>query len=971
MYAEKGRKAILLAPWAILFLGLLLTYVLRDMVLESSQRALRLEFDFRVNEIVANIERRLNHYEQVLAGAAGLFGASRSVEREEFAAYVRTLKLEGRFPGIQGVGFARLVQPGDRAGLVAAIRAEGFPDFDIRPAGRRELYTSIIYLEPCDWRNQRAFGYDMYSEPVRRVAMERARDSEQTRISGRVRLLQETERDVQPGFLMYLPVYRYQAPRRSLEERRANLLGWVYAPFRMHDLMEGILGRHFGELTTSLDLEIHDGDAADPDRLLFDSNPGARREAPAFSTARPVVLFGQRWTVTVSSLHPFEAGLRSDKAQLVTFAGAAVSALLALVAWLLLTGRSRAQALASSMTDELRQSEAGERRLNRALRLLSDCNTTLIHAEEEYSLLAEICRLCVERGGYLMAWVGYAEEDHGVRPIAQSGYESGYLDSVRITWDDSELGRGPTGTAIRTGRTCVNQNVLTNPRMAPWREAAIQRGYQAGIALPLLGGARVLGALNLYAREAEAFSPEEVRLLEELANDLAFGIVTLRTRAEHEAAKEKMAFLAHFDPLTRLPNRLLLQDRFDRAVLTAREQKTGVAMLYLDVDNFKQINDSLGLGLGDRLLVAAVERLQQCIPPTDTISRLSGDEFVVLLGGIHDTRDIANVADAIRDVFSDPLVVDGNVLYVSFSIGVSLFPGDGGDFEALLKCANIAVNDAKESGRNTYRFFTRDMNTGQLDRMRLAGGLLNALRQGQFVLHYQPQFDIRSGRIVGAEALIRWQHPEEGLIPPARFIPLAEQSGHIVEIGEWALNEACRQACAWQAGGAGPLVVAVNLSALQFKRGNVLEVVSAALAASGLPPERLELELTESILLKDVETTIRTLHAFKTMGVKLSIDDFGTGYSSLSYLKRLAVDKLKVDQSFVRDMLTDADGASIVRAIIQLGHALQLRVIAEGVETGAQLAFLKDSGCDEAQGYLLGRPLPADALTRLIGSPGG
>ena len=592
----------------------------------------------------------------------------------------------------------------------------------------------------------------------------------------------------------------------------------------------------------------------------------------------------------------------------------------------------------------------------------------LVHAEEVHALLAEICRLCVESGGYLMAWVGYAEQDEAktVRPLAQSGYENGYLDSISITWADTELGRGPTGTAIRTGIPSVNQDVLSSPEMAPWREAAIQRGYRSSISLPLIGEAKVLGALTMYAREAEAFDPEEVQLLQELANDLAYGIVTLRTRAEHAVAKEKLAFLAQFDPLTHLPNRLLLRDRFEHAALVAESEHTTMAMLYLDVDNFKQINDSLGHEAGDKVLVSAVGRLQQCILATDTLSRLSADEFVILLADLRDSSAIAAVANAVRNVFADPVVVDGNDLNVSFSVGISLYPADGKDFESLLKCADAAVESAKAAGRNTYRFFTQEMNADLLEQMRLTGDLNRAVRQHEFLLHFQPQVDIRTGRITGAEALVRWQHPVDGLISPARFIPIAERSGHIVQIGEWVLNEACRQARAWIDRGLPPLVVAVNLSAVQFKRGNVLELVSSALAASGLPASCLELELTESILLQDGDVTMETLSELKALGTKLSIDDFGTGYSSLSYLKRLDVDKLKIDQSFVRDILADGDSASIIQAIIQLGHILQLELIAEGVETDAELAFLRASGCDAAQGYLFSRPVSAELFVKLV-----
>lgn len=968
MFASKASVRRQLVPLVILVLGLGLTYVFQDAARTSYHRALHDEFAFRANEVVRDINTRMAKYEQVLEGAAGLFAASDVVDRAEFAEYVRTLRLDEKYPGIQGVGFAQWLTANEKAAHIGRMRDEGFPQYDIHPPGTRDAYTAIVYLEPFDWRNQRAFGYDMYSEPVRRAAMADARDSGATTISGKVRLVQEVGRNVQAGFLMYVPIYRPHAPHQTREERRANLLGWVYAPFRMDDLMRGILGRHFGEISEVLDLEIYDGEQLQPNTLMFDSDGRISPPSAAFRVVRPLSMFDHRWTLVISSLPAFDARLRADRANMIALGGSLGSAMAALVVWLLVTARARALALAERMTADLRESEEKQRRLNRALRLLSACNTALVHAQEEHALLSEICRLCVETGGYLMAWVGYAEHDDArtVRPIAQSGYENGYLDTIRVSWDDSALGQGPTGTAIRTGTAYVNQNVLTNPKMAPWREAAIQRGYQSSIALPLIGNAEVLGALTIYAREADAFDPEELALLEELAGDLAYGIVTLRTRVEHEAAKEKLAFLAQFDPLTHLPNRLLLRDRFEHAALATQDGNAMMAMLYLDVDNFKQINDGFGHETGDKVLVAVVGRLQQVIPAADTLSRLSGDEFAILLTGLRDTPAVVGVANAIRDLFADPLIVDGHALNLSFSVGISLFPADGRDFDTLLKAADAAVQGAKAAGRDTYRFFTQGMNADLQEQMRLTGELNRAVRQSEFELYFQPQIDIRHGRITGVEALVRWQHPVEGLVSPARFIPLAERSGHIVQIGEWVLNEACRQARCWQDQGLVPLVVAVNLSAMQFKRGNVLGMVSAALADSGLPAHCLELELTESILLQDVDATMETLHGLKALGAKLSIDDFGTGYSSLSYLKRLDVDKLKIDQSFVRDVLADGDGASIVQAIIQLGHILQLEVIAEGVETEAQLAFLRASGCDEAQGYLFSRPVPAEAMVQLI-----
>lgn len=615
-----------------------------------------------------------------------------------------------------------------------------------------------------------------------------------------------------------------------------------------------------------------------------------------------------------------------------------------------------------------KQAEQTQKRLTRALRLLSDCNMALVRAEEEHRLLSDVCRLVVGTGGYRMAWVGFAEQDAAktVRPVAQSGYELGYLGSVNITWADTERGQGPTGTAIRTGVTVANQDCLSNPKMAPWREAASTRGYRSSIALPLVGKKRVLGALTIYSQEPYAFNPEEVTLLEELANDLAYGIETLRTRAEHEAVRDKLEFMVHHDPLTGLPNRLLLRDRFDQATAIAKREQSGVAMLFLDLDNFKQINDSLGPDYGEQLLVRVVKRLHGCIRETDTISRQGGDEFVVLLNNMSDLGAIETVVQNILEAFAEPFKIDGYTVSATFSIGISLFPNDGSEFDILLKRANAALDSAKEAGRNTYRFFTERMNINALETMQLQGQLHNALENQEFLVYYQPQIDTVSGCLVGAEALLRWQHPDMGLIPPDKFIPQAERSGLIIPIGEWVLNEACRQAQAWrETAQLPPMVIAVNLSALQFKRGNIVETVTTALARSGLPASHLELELTESILLHDMAAAMKTLHGLKEIGVNLSIDDFGTGYSSLSYLKRLAVDKLKVDQSFVRDMVEDSDDAAIVRAIIQLGHILQLTVIAEGVENDAQLALLSEYGCEQIQGYLFGHPVPAEEFTRL------
>lgn len=435
--------------------------------------------------------------------------------------------------------------------------------------------------------------------------------------------------------------------------------------------------------------------------------------------------------------------------------------------------------------------------------------------------------------------------------------------------------------------------------------------------------------------------------------------------SERHAAQEHIRQLAYFDPLTGLPNRRLLQDRAEQALVSAEREGKRVALLFVDLDHFKTINDSLGHSSGDQLLSKVAQRLLGCVRRMDTVSRLGGDEFVVLLGEAT-LEGTSEVARKILEVVACPCQIEQHQLGVTPSLGISLFPQDGGDFETLLKHADTAMYRAKESGRNTYRFFASEMNVAALERLQLENGLRQGLERGEFVLHYQPQINLASGRIIGAEALVRWLHPQTGLVSPGKFIPVAEISGLIVPIGEWVLREACRQNRSWQDAGLPPISIAVNISSVQFRGGQLEESVRSVLADSGLPPEFLELELTEGIVMGNADETVDILRRLSATGVKLAIDDFGTGYSSLSYLKRFPIDKLKIDQSFVRDIVSDPDDWAIATAVISLGHSLRLAVIAEGVEHAEQLEMLRIQGCDEVQGYYFSVPLPADEFAELL-----
>ncbi|MGA2980060.1 MAG: EAL domain-containing protein [Terriglobales bacterium] len=437
---------------------------------------------------------------------------------------------------------------------------------------------------------------------------------------------------------------------------------------------------------------------------------------------------------------------------------------------------------------------------------------------------------------------------------------------------------------------------------------------------------------------------------------------TVEDITDRRVAEERVQYLAYYDALTGLPNRTLLQDRLSKALASARRQKDKVALLFLDLDRFKNINDSLGHSVGDLLLQDVAERLKKSAREQDTVARLAGDEFLIVLTDVKDIPDAAVAAERFMDAMTAEFVVQGHPLSVSCSLGISIFPEHGADGETLIKNADAAMYCAKDYGRDNFRFFTDDMNAQSVERLTLESSLRLALDKKELFLVYQPQMDIGTGRITGLEALLRWQHPELGLVPPDKFIRIAENSGLIMSIGEWVLRTACSQARKWQEEGLPAVPVAVNVSAVQFRQGGFRELIRRVLHETGLAPQYLELELTESLLLSNADVRFLVLQELKAMGLKLAIDDFGTGYSSFSYLKHFPVSKLKIDRSFVRDVAVNPDDAAITSAIISMAKSLNLKVIAEGVENEAQMSFLRAHHCDEIQGYYFSKPLSADEV---------
>jgi diguanylate cyclase (GGDEF)-like protein/PAS domain S-box-containing protein len=874
-----------------------------------------LAFEQGTNVRVAALHQGMDEAVEVLNVTNQLFTTVQPVTRSQFHDFTTPLLL--RNPYIKAFNFHRAVEDAERAAFEAELQRirpgtvlHEMVGGRLVPAPRRARYNVVDFLEPMQG-NEPAFGLNVSVNGEVARALARAHATGRAAATGLLRLAQDAAG--RPSFEVVMPVYGPSG----------RLLGDTAAVIDVHSLARSTLARAGLLEDRSVFLKLYLGAQAARDTLAYANHD--EQEATARAIER-FVAGGQTWTVeAVAAPRPY---LADHLASTLLLAGGLLSTLL-LAAFVQAAGQRtrKVQELVRERTADLKLTNQ---------RLIDD---VLARKRTERALQESEQRF---RQLVAMSSDWYWEQDEQLRFVAVTGdfTEKSGIAVARILgktrWEfvdglaDSEAGREHIAAiAEREPFKNLEYRALDDHGEERWFCVSGQPTFDDG------------GRFTGYRGTGSDITARKI-------------------------TEQRVHHVAQHDVLTGLPNRSLLQDRLGQAVAYATRSGHPVWVMLIDLDRFKYVNDSMGHKAGDVLLMTVAARLRSSLRDTDTVARLSGDEFVVILSQHEDQPLSGDIVQRVMDSVAQPVMLGPKEFFVTCSIGVAAYPSDGTPADSLIEHADIAMYRAKKLGRNNFQFYTPAMNEESLERVRIESALRNALERNEFVLHYQPQVDLKTGQIVGMEALIRWKHPELGMVPPVRFISVAEDTGLIVPIGAWVMRTACAQNKAWQDAGLGHLRVAVNLSARQFSATELLPGIEQVLLDTGLDPSCLELELTESLFMSDVTPAVDLLHRMKSLGVKLSIDDFGTGYSSFSYLSRFPIDVLKIDRSFVNDITIDANDAAIVASIIALAHNLRLSVIAEGVETAEQLDYLRHQGCDEMQGYYFSRPLPAQEFEQLL-----
>jgi diguanylate cyclase (GGDEF)-like protein/PAS domain S-box-containing protein len=911
---------------AILALGAVLALTLVMFTARYRLESDKADIDFaqRAYIRIATLTDRISASIDSLRSVNQLFMVSREeITRDQFHQFTQAYLSD--FPYIQSFVFHRLVSREERKNYEASVRTI-FPQFTITelrngqlvPASDRDLYLVDDYVEPLAG-NEIALGYDALSDPIQAATFWRTTNSGRPAATPLKTLLQDRKK----GFTIHMPIYRRDVPLTDAASRRAAVIGDTEVVFVAENLVRKILEDNSLLAVPNLQINVYAAEGADENKLAFrhgGGSPEPRKSASRFpellfvgktqTVARTFDLAGQPWHIVVSS-PPQALSVVHFGSLMLLLVGSFLSIGVAVRIHAIATQSRRIEELVQLRTAELHRTADALQLRQRAIE--ASPNAIVIAKATSPDFPIEYANPAFER------ITGYKAEEVIGKPM------------------------------------CMLQAADQNQEAVAGLKAAIHARQEAHA---VFRHSRKDGTLywnDVYIAPVKS-ERGEIHHYVCMQYD-----VTATKRYE-----EELEFRANYDTLTGLANRNLLQERLVQSISYASRYQHAVWVIFIDLDRFKFINDSLGHRAGDELLRTVAVRVRSMVGDVDTAARLGGDEFILVLPGDADRRGTAEMITRLLDEVAKPVFIQGKEFFITCSIGIAIYPNDGTDPDLLISHADIAMFRAKELGGNNFKFFETSMNESTLKRLQLEGDLRKALDNGEFELHYQPQVDLRTGKVVGAEALIRWRHPHLGFISPGHFIGLAEETGVIIPIGKWALQTACMQNKAWQNAGLGNIRVAVNLSALEFAQPDFVKTITAILAQTQLNPECLEIEMTESMVMHNVETVIPKLQELKALGMKLSVDDFGTGYSSLAYLTRFPIDVLKIDQSFVRNIPAQPDSATLVTSIISIGHNLHLRVIAEGVETPEQLAFLQSNNCDEIQGHYCSKPLTAAKLEQWL-----
>ncbi|MBF0281299.1 MAG: EAL domain-containing protein [Zetaproteobacteria bacterium] len=1044
--------------WVVLFVLLLSTFGAFKYSESLTNNSDALRFQAKVSLAEYDIVKRMQRYVQILRSGIAFMKSSEEVNRAEWKEFVASLEVDNLLPGVQGIGFSVMIAKENLLAHEASVQKEGFPDYHVCPEGERDLYSAILFLEPFDWRNQRAFGYDMYSDSVRREAMDRARDSGEAALSGMITLVQETDRNVQPGFLVYLPYYKKEAPISTVEERRAALVGFVYSPFRALDMMQGI----FPDIEDrDMNIIVYDGDkfSAHKSAILYQSKEDDHLSE--FKTSRKVTIAGHTWTVEYRSSKAFDAKHQHTQGVVILLLGGFVSFLV----FFMLRQNAMQHEKEARKAHVLAVQEFRARSRSQVLQ-------QLINGDVLEKVLESIVLALQKANPEMLCSILLVDNKAkrlrvGIAPSLPESYHQ-FVESLEISSESS-----PCARAVYTGEPVIEANIMHHPLWIESRALAEALGLASCWSYPIYSSTgEVVAVFVIYHQYLHTPHDDEVRLIKDearlvalaienthrqeglqlaakvfgnanegiLITDAASAIIDVngafsaitgysrdevlgktprilssgqQSRGFYEdmwsSVNEKGSWMgeivnrrkngdlyseylsisavkdtnnhvlyyialftditqkklseeliwrqANYDTLTGVPNRRMFNDRLQNAIELAQRNGTKVAVIMIDLDRFKEVNDSLGHDMGDILLKESSMRMQHCVRKCDTVARLGGDEFVIILEQVKHVDDVAAIANHLLRELAKPFFLGDEQAYISGSLGITLYPDDSQDANQLLRNADHAMYASKRAGRNRFHYFTEDMQAEALDKLRLIADLHRAVEHDQFMIDCQPMIDMRSGMVTKAEVLIRWNHPSDGVLYPDQFIHLAEESGVIHQIGDWVLQEAVALATSLRKSCHEDFQVSVNISPVQFMGEQSFAGWQELIVAANLNPNAIILEITENVMMERLDIAASHLLDFKKHGLQVAMDDFGTGYSSLAVLKKFDVDYLKIDRVFVENLIAYNEDLVLCEAIIMMAHQLGLRVIAEGVDSQKKFDLLKEMGCDFVQGDLIAEPM--------------